>query len=164
MQAFAPDEGRVASAYSHVDQQQMAVHDYLVAMGDRKDANIVGNGARPAAIDHGMSLPVNGQERTLRSDFILLHANEPLHPDVLAGIDRINPDDLARSLHAQKLSPAQVDGVLERLAELKANRQITIQNVEGVRCAQNRYGYAGPGALLDTHTMQIVDRSVLQRH
>jgi uncharacterized protein YukE len=123
--------------YDVLDQQRMAVLDYIAGNTDRHWENyLTGPDGRPVAIDNGMSFPTHGSD-PIRSDFIAAHYNQPLHQDILDQLSRVNPAQLEQDLLGIRLDRQSVDGVLQRLQEIQQNGRIT--------------GQAWPGNLVDAH-------------
>ncbi|MEA2644921.1 MAG: hypothetical protein QOE92_4 [Chloroflexota bacterium] len=161
VQAWADAEGKLPSAYSIEDQHRMATLDYIIGNGDRHDGNIMSRSdGRVVAIDHGNAFPRSG-DQPLRSDFVVLHANEPLHPDVIAGVNRVDPQALAEQLRANGMSHEQIDGVINRLNEVKTNGMITGEAHAGdMLSANRRYVQMGKDTI-DMTNMQPVPKTII---
>jgi hypothetical protein len=135
MQEWANGDRLDADQYSEKAQHQMAVLDYVTGNGDRHDGNIVGQSELgpdgeplPAAIDNGQTF---GDENAaaIRSDFVINNFNTPLHPDVIAGLQKLATPEAQNALKQQLLglgiSPEGVQGAMDRLNEVIANGRIT---------------------------------------
>ncbi|MEV6072647.1 hypothetical protein AB0L82_39410 [Nocardia sp. NPDC052001] len=131
-------EMRTVRQYPEVQQQQMAVLDYVTgytdgglgnyrtALGDPRFRNgdLVG-------IDRDLSFP-EAPDPTwgIRSHFVVEHQGQPLHPDVLAQVRAVHPDRLPELLGdfgpgMPRLSANAIEGAQRRLAEIQADGMIT---------------------------------------
>jgi len=147
MFADGSTDGREAHQYGRVEQQQMAVLDYVTGNTDRHSENyLTGPDGKPVAIDHGFCFPderggrdVNGDP--IRSDFVAENINTPLEPSVLNAVNAVDPADMRRMLADSGLSDTAITHTLNRLDEIQRTGMITGE-------AHGRYLVTGSGALV----------------
>lgn len=114
-----------AARYAEVDQQRMAVLDYLVGNTDRHIGNwLTGAAGRPVAIDNGLSFPTHAVE-PLRSDFIARWIDKPLDASVVGPLRELNIDELVLTWRRVGLSQRAIDGAIARLTEVIDGGTIT---------------------------------------
>ena len=127
LQRFAADAspGRRPDTYTQVEQQRMAVLDYVIGNTDRHEGNyLTGQDSELVAIDHGYSFPA-GSRDAIRSDFIRDQLNQPLDPAVLATVRAADPGQLSALLFDLRLDAPAVDLAVARLTEVQRHGMIT---------------------------------------
>lgn len=141
LQDWAPRPGLRPLQYTTLDQQRMAVFDYVAGNSDRHAGNVLTSADwRPAAIDNGLAFPdVAG--RALRSSFVAEHFGRPLDPAVLEPLRRLDLRLVRRVLEDAGLEPGAVDGALVRIAEVRDAGRIT--------------GAGWPGKITDEHRVSV---------
>ncbi|WP_459547391.1 protein kinase family protein [Nocardia sp. X0981] len=125
--------GRAAREYGKLQQQQVAVLDYVMGNLDRRPANFRtvyhGDGTFDLlAIDHGRAFPESFDpfEVPMKSDFLELWAGkgEDLQPEILAALDRVDAAQLHSALSDAGLSENATRGAVERFKHLRELRSI----------------------------------------
>lgn len=134
-----PNDRMAPTDYSAVDQQKMAVLDYVIGNGDRHGANWLTQASpndplapAPAAIDNGMAFPTEIHQGVgLRSDFVNNALNKPLDPSVLDAVNNVNQGALEQKLADSGISQQGIDLAMARLNEIKSNGMITGSAFQG---------------------------------
>jgi hypothetical protein len=123
--------GGGVSGYPLVDQDRMAVLDYVTGNTDRNLNNYLtrANG-RPLAIDHGLTFPV-GHQRGLRSSFIAERIGKPLHPKALAAVQALDADVYFGHLVEAGVLELAAREAAERLREVQRRGMITGESWPG---------------------------------
>ncbi|MEV6432014.1 hypothetical protein [Nocardia sp. NPDC051463] len=117
-------------AYPEVQQQQMAVLDYVMGNIDRHPGNYrsvqKGDQLDVVAIDHGRSFPHARYplDIDIRSEFVREHRGKVLDDDILHSINNVDQESLRAALTDAGLSDNAVNGALARLNEINATRMI----------------------------------------
>ncbi|MFQ6398137.1 hypothetical protein ACLMAJ_32445 [Nocardia sp. KC 131] len=112
-------------AYPEVQQQQMAVLDYVMGNWDRHAGNYRSvdrdHHLDVVAIDHGRSFPESHRplDIKVRSEFVAAHKGKTLDEDILRSIRDVDQDRLRAGLGDAGLSSHAIDGALERLNQIK---------------------------------------------
>ena len=102
-----------------IDNQKMAVLDYVIGNTDRHSNNYITSAeGRPAAIDNGLSFPRDTSE-PLRSTFFPDVVGKRLDPSVLDAVRSVDRGDFSAMLKAHGLPPGAVTGAVDRLAEIQ---------------------------------------------
>lgn len=123
--------GLPPGGYSRVDQERMAVLDYVTGNTDRHPGNyLTGPDGRLVAIDHGYSFPENTTDK-IRSDFVAQQLDQPLSPEVMDQVRRADPAQIADRLRDAGLGDDAVNGALNRLNEVQTRGTITGENWGG---------------------------------
>lgn len=134
---FVPSrEARSITGYDRLYQQQMAVLDYIIGNTDRHAGNyrtVTNGGIRQiVAIDHGLTFPERPDPHFgIRSDFVKAHLNQTLHPDVLAAVKQVHPDQLRSAAEDLGMSDQAIEGAVARLREIQTRGKITGENWPG---------------------------------
>ena len=132
MQRFVPGwGGNPPGTYPRLQEERMAVLDYLMANADRNWDNyrtalgdtLVDNG-RLVAIDHGLAFP-NGASTSLVSSFVLRSLGRDLSPEVVGAVRAADPERIRTLLRGSGLEDDAVTGTLNRLREVQVNGKIT---------------------------------------
>lgn len=121
------DDSLPHDQYPRVQQEQMAVFDYVIGNTDRHLNNyLTDSGGNIVAIDHGYSFPESPDPRYgIRSDFVGKNLNTPLSDEVMGSVRTVDPDQMRSMLQAAGLSEPAIDGVIARLNEVRARGMIT---------------------------------------
>ncbi|MGV9411226.1 hypothetical protein ACWDOP_15020 [Nocardia sp. NPDC003693] len=123
-------DAREVSDYPLVQQQQVAVLDYVIGAMDRHPGNYrtVEHGDRidVVAIDHGWSFPINARplEARMKSDFIAAQRGTTLEPQVLEAVRDADLGRLRPALGDAGLPPNAIDGALARLGAVRTQERI----------------------------------------
>lgn len=134
---FVPSrDGRSITKYDRLQRHQMAVLDYIIGNTDRHAGNyrtvMSPEGPQIVAIDHGLTFPERPDPHFgIRSDFVTAHLNQALHPDVLAAVKQLHPDQLRSAAEDFDLSTEAVEGAVARLQEIQMHGKITGENWPG---------------------------------
>lgn len=119
LQSAVPFEGKAYEAYSMVDQQRMAVLDYLLANTDRHCLNYMTSAlGRPAAIDNGLCLPEDDHS-PMRSEWVRRSFGTPLDPLVMHEVMTCDEKTLVGKLATLGISEAAIAGFSARLDEVR---------------------------------------------
>ncbi|HET9143308.1 hypothetical protein [Actinophytocola sp.] len=120
--------------YPRIQQERMAVLDYIIGNTDRHLGNYrTDPDGNVLAIDHGYSFPESPDPRFgIRSDFVDKNLNIPLSGDVLARVRAVDSDHLRHTLRATGISETAIHGVLARLTEIRTHGMITGEAWPGV--------------------------------
>ncbi|MGY2093655.1 hypothetical protein ACW9HO_39480, partial [Nocardia gipuzkoensis] len=116
---------RPVDAYPRVQQQQVAVLDYVIGSMDRHPGNYRtvdhGDHLDIVAIDHGRSFPMSTRplEIDIDSDFVAAHKGQQLEPEVLDAVRNVDTDRLRSALGDAGLHPNTIDGALARLEKIR---------------------------------------------
>ncbi|MCK2236844.1 phosphatidylinositol 4-kinase [Crossiella sp. S99.2] len=118
--------GRAAGDYPLVQQERLAVLDYIAGNTDRHRGNyLTDRDGNLVAIDHRYSFPESPDpDYGIRSDFTAALFQLPLSPEVLTQVRAIEPDALRAVLHRMGLSEDSVEGAAGRLVEVQAHGMI----------------------------------------
>lgn len=120
LQDWAPLVGLDHDEYSDLDQQRMAVFDYIVGNTDRHDSNfLTQNNGCPAAIDNGLCFPVSCSE-PIRSSFVADHLGKPLSEEVLRPVRDLDMDQIRGVLAEVKIEDRAIDGACARIREVQS--------------------------------------------
>lgn len=113
--------------YPRVQQEQMAVLDYVTGNTDRHLGNYLTDpDGNVIAIDHGYSFPESPDPRFgIRSDFVAQNLNVPLSDEVMSNVRAVDPGQLRSMLQGMGLGGPATDGALARLREVQTNGMIT---------------------------------------
>lgn len=114
-------------AYPRVQQEQMAVLDYVTGNTDRHLGNYLTDpDGNVIAIDHGYSFPESPDPRFgIRSDFVAQNMNVPLSDEVMNSVRAVDPGQMRSMLQGMGLGGPATDGALARLREVQTNGMIT---------------------------------------
>ncbi|WP_254854220.1 phosphatidylinositol 4-kinase [Nocardia donostiensis] len=117
-------KGRRAWRYPRLQQQQVAVDDYIMGNRDRHIGNyrtvIVGGHAQVLAIDHARSFSLgNPLTVDIRSPFVYAQRGIPFEPDVLNALKRADNDLLYAALGDAGIQEQAIDGAITRLEKLR---------------------------------------------
>ncbi|MEU4311889.1 hypothetical protein [Nocardia sp. NPDC024068] len=114
------------TAYPKIQQQQVAVLDYIIGSMDRHPGNYRtvdrGDHLDLVAIDHGRSFPMalKPLEIEIDSDFVTAHKGRQLDPEVLDALRNADTDRLRAALEdAGNIHPNAIDGALARLEKVR---------------------------------------------
>ncbi|WP_459549837.1 protein kinase family protein [Nocardia sp. X0981] len=116
--------GRRAQRYPRVQQQQVAVLDYIMGNRDRHSFNYrtVTVGGRPqvVAIDHARSFSV-GDPLTvdIRSPFVHAQRGKPFEPEILEALNRVDTHLLRTAFGEAGIQERAIDGAITRLENLR---------------------------------------------
>lgn len=112
--------------YPRVQQQQVAVLDYLIGSMDRHPGNYRtvdrGDHLDIVAIDHGRSFPMARDPLAIEidSDFVMAHKGQELEPEVLDALRNADTGRLRAALEdVGNIHPNAIDGALARLEKLR---------------------------------------------
>ena len=148
----SPMDSRGVDAYSQIDQQKMAILDYIQGNGDRHGANWKSQDLLPgqaagdgnvAAIDNGMSFPNDSAEAMLRSDFVTNMLDKAIDPALLDSVRTIDEGALVQQLQHLELSPESIQGTMDRLHEIQTNGMITGESWKGFVLSSSAASFAG---------------------
>lgn len=145
LQRFAvnADDSLPVEAYTKVDQQRMAVLDYVSGNTDRHPGNhLTGEDTRPVAIDGGSSFPET-DDIGLRSGFVAAHFDRHLESEVLQQVQSVDPQHLAEVLRASGLDDKAVSRAVHRLREIQGAERITGEAWHGRMLNANRRVFRG---------------------
>lgn len=120
--------------YPRLQQEQMAVLDYVTGNTDRHTGNYrTDRNGNIVAIDHGYSFPESPDPRFgIRSDFVDKNLHTPLSNEVMTAVRAVDPDQLRNTLRATGLGEAAIDGTIARLTEIQTRGMITGEAWPGV--------------------------------
>lgn len=126
LQEWVPgSESQAVDRYPLLDQQRMAVLDYVTANSDRHPNNyLTGPDGRPVAIDHGETFPLNN-ENGITSQFVGSWLDRPLSPEVLAHVRAVDLSAFRDMLLARGITEQAADGAVARLREIQEEGMIT---------------------------------------
>lgn len=116
--------GHRAKRYPKVQQQQVAVLDYIMGNRDRHMGNYrtvtVGGHAQVVAIDHARSFSL-GDPLTvdIRSPFVHAQRGTPFEPEVLNALKRVDTGLLRAALGDAGIPDPAIDGAITRLENLR---------------------------------------------
>ncbi|MFQ6225765.1 hypothetical protein [Nocardia sp. NPDC002869] len=117
---------RPVTDYPEIQQQQVAVLDYIIGSMDRHPGNYRtvdrGDHLDVVAIDHGRSFPIAHKplEIEIDSDFVTAHKGRQLDPEVLDALHNADTDRLRAALEdAGNIHPNSIDGALARLEKVR---------------------------------------------
>jgi glycosyltransferase involved in cell wall biosynthesis len=113
-----------AARYPVLDQQRMAVLDYVTANSDRNANYLTGSDGWPIAIDNGETFPASADE-TIFSPFVSEWLGRPLSQEVLDQVRGVDLDAFREMLLGRGLGEQAVDGAVARLAEIQQAGMIT---------------------------------------
>ncbi|GLY78919.1 hypothetical protein [Actinoallomurus iriomotensis] len=116
--------GKLPHEYDRLDQQRMAVLDYVMGSGDRNIGNVFTHHGRPAATDNSISFPRYDDE-VIRSTYVKNHVGQQLDADVLAQVNAVDPVRLATDLKDAGIDAQSVTNAMSRLREIQSNGAIT---------------------------------------
>jgi hypothetical protein len=145
MQEYVPStQSLPVGSYAQVEQERMAVLDYVTGNTDRHMGNyLTGKDGRLVAIDHGFAFPT-GEAHPIRSDFVSAYLNRSLSPKVIKAVRAVDPQRVVDVLRASGLKDDAIEGALRRLQEVRANGKITGKAWDGaIADAANRIRKAG---------------------
>lgn len=136
LQQFADGEQLPAGQYSPLDQQRMAVLDYVTGNVDRHGANWGSfAGGTPAAWDNGLSFPdpsnisdagnLGARPPAIKSDFVANMLGQPLDPSLLNSLQSVDVNQLAQNLTNAGIPQPNVAQAIARLQEIQSNGMIT---------------------------------------
>ncbi|WP_211305315.1 hypothetical protein [Crossiella equi] len=119
--------GLPSDQYPLVQQERMAVLDYVVGNTDRHRGNyMTAPDGGLVAIDHGYAFPESPDpEYGIRSDFTSDLFGRALSDEVMAQVRAVEPEQLRATLYRMGLSEAGVEGAVGRLVEIQAHGRIT---------------------------------------
>ncbi|MEU7632502.1 hypothetical protein AB0C34_21330 [Nocardia sp. NPDC049220] len=131
IQQFVDSEpSRAIGAYPRVQQQQVAVLDYVIGALDRHPGNYRtvdrGDHLDVVAIDHGRSFPLSQRplEIPIDSDFVAAQKGELLEGDVLRAVRGVEMDRFRAALGDAGLHPNAIDGAVARLEKIRELQRI----------------------------------------
>jgi hypothetical protein len=138
--------------YPRIQQEQMAVSDYVTGNTDRHLGNYLTDpNGNIVAIDHGYSFPESPDPRFgIRSDFVDKNLNTPLSDEVMANVRAVDPAQVRDMLAATGLRAPAVDGVIARLTEVQTHGMITGEAWPGVING----AFAPPATVLMTNPLR----------
>ncbi|WP_433603065.1 hypothetical protein ACQPXH_15720 [Nocardia sp. CA-135953] len=113
--------------YPRVQQEEMAVLDYVIGNTDRHKGNYLTdvNGSI-IAIDHGYSFPEFPDRRFgIRSDFAERNVRVPLSPEIMNKVRAVDVRHFRIMLEDVGLSDIAIDGAIARLEEIRRRGMIT---------------------------------------
>jgi hypothetical protein len=110
--------------FEPVDQQRMAVLDYVTANGDRNHNYLTGIDGRPVAIDHGGTFPPR-DVGDIASRFVAAWQGRQLSPEVLGQVRAVDPGAFQQMLLARGIDMQAAEGAVARLKEIQVNGMIT---------------------------------------
>lgn len=117
---------RHTTAYHELQQQQVAVLDYIMGNLDRRPVNYRtvehGDGRVDlVAIDHGRAFPESFDplDVPMQSDFLAARVGKGLNPEIVAALDRVDLDRLRAGLLDAGLSENATAGALYRFECLR---------------------------------------------
>ncbi|WP_159850999.1 hypothetical protein [Nocardia sp. CY41] len=128
-QQFVPSRpAKATDMYDELQQQQMAVLDYIIGNLDRlvRNYRVAPNGDL-VAIDHGSSFPEK-PGLGIRSKFVDKFRGVPLGEKVLEHVDAVDVKVFRESLRELELSDRAIDGAMERLNEIRSQRRVIGNN------------------------------------
>ncbi|MCX4093414.1 phosphatidylinositol 4-kinase [Nocardia sp. alder85J] len=120
-------EGRAIADYPRVQQERMAVLDYVIGNTDRYGPNYRTTASGDlVAIDHGLTFPESPDPQVgIMSEFVHTYRYEPLSEEVLNQVTAVDPAQLRSALEDLDLHPDAVNGALARLQEIADHGMIT---------------------------------------
>jgi hypothetical protein len=116
---------RAVGDYPKVQQQQVAVLDYVIGALDRHPGNyrtVERDGQlEVVAIDHGRSFPLSTRplEVNIDSDFAMAQKGVRLEGDVLRGVEGVDMDRFRAALGDAGLHDNAIDGAVARLEKIR---------------------------------------------
>ncbi|MFD4404597.1 hypothetical protein ACFWPH_17740 [Nocardia sp. NPDC058499] len=125
-----------ATKYDDLQRQRAAVLHYVIGAADGQRGNYGADGSGDLVLyDHGFSFPeAPDPARTdpgsvsesflMRSDFVTFDPKEQLDEDVLRAVDTIDERDIRSALADLDISDSAIEGVLDRLGEIRDLRVI----------------------------------------
>lgn len=117
--------------YDLLEQERLAVLDYVIATGDRTEYNYVTTPeGRPFGVDNAQAFRANTPGRLIKSDFVRaildrLPEKRALDADLVARLRSLDLDTFRRQLLSAGLPARRVDGAIERLVEIRTRGTIT---------------------------------------
>lgn len=125
--------GQVAENYHAVEQERMAVLDYVTGNTDRHMGNyLTGPRGELVAIDHGFAFPSPDMPFPVRSDFVKQHLGKDLSPQVLAKVRAVRAEDFRAMLVQTGVDAPSAEAAMRRLQEIQQNGKITGANHAGI--------------------------------
>lgn len=125
------------NGFDDAQRQRAAVLHYVIGAGDGRRGNYrPDRNGNLVLYDHGYSFPEPahptrgadelgpGTDFVLRSDFVTFDPKTQLDDDVLRAVDAIDHRDIRSALADLDLDPRAIDGVLQRLNEIRELRAI----------------------------------------
>lgn len=126
-QAFVDEDVRPPGEYALIDQQWMAVLDFLIANSDRHNANwMTQEDGRPAATDNGLSMPLS-TAAPYRSAFLMPMLNKSLDQSIVERLKGLDEGQCCRAFEEVGIEPSAIDGFVLRLIEARGGT-ITTQS------------------------------------
>jgi len=120
-------EGLAAGRYPLVQQQQLAVLDYVAGNTARHVGSyLTGPDGGIVAVDHGFTFPDGGP---IRSDFVRDHRERPL--EVVDAVRAVDPARMRHMLRDSGLGPLAIDLAAARLEEVQRHGMITGESSPG---------------------------------
>jgi len=121
LQDFAAADGKAFGDYTPIEQERMAVLDYMLANGDRHFGNVMTSASDGLqAIDNGASLPADPSEPMgwIRSDFVTDHIGQSLSPKTVEALNTVDRAALTDQLRAVGKSDVAIEQAFARLDEM----------------------------------------------
>ena len=126
VQDWIPDPPRPVRSYQPIDQQMVAVSDYIQGQTDGGHNWGTQANGRPGRFDVGLNYGTTTAE-WIDSPFVSEWRGKPLDPSVLAPVRAIDPQAFADMLRADGIPEAGVQGGVARLREIQDQGMITGQ-------------------------------------
>jgi hypothetical protein len=126
MQPFVPGwNGFPVGNYPRVQEEKMAVLDYIMANTDRNWNNYRTTPDRGlVAIDHGLAFPTS-TTWPITSEFVVSYVSRDLSPEVVDAVRAADPGRIRAVLHRSGLPEDAITGTLDRLEEVRVHGKIT---------------------------------------
>lgn len=152
LQRFVPGlDGFEVGSYPRVQEERMAVLDYVTANTDRHANNYrTATGDRLVAIDHGYTFPT-GTADPIRSSFVTTYLGRELSVEVVDVVRAADPERVRAVLRGSGLGDNAIDGALERLREVQANGRITGESWRGAIADADWNHHRGGAMTEDAH-------------
>lgn len=120
-------EGLQRDNYSRIQQEQMAVLDYVIGNSDRWMGNYRTDASgNIVAIDHGYAFPATPDSRFgIRSDFVYNNIDVPFSPEIMSLVRAVDTRGFETMLGASGLKQNAIRGAIARLREIRSRGMIT---------------------------------------
>lgn len=130
--------GVPVARYSRLHQDMQLVLDYLGAERDGHRGNLMpaaGDARRTpgdlVSIDNEHKNPLDDDRVGIRSSFVVDGMNQPLHPQVLEAVQRLEPDVHEAMLTELGIEPEAIAGELRRAQEIREEGLVTSREWSG---------------------------------
>jgi hypothetical protein len=134
MQQFVDhSEGLDVGSYAKLQEERMAVLDYISGNTDRHGRNYVTalENNRLVAIDHGYAFP-GGPADPIKSDFVSSYLGRDLSAEVVDAVRAADPERVREVLRSSGLDDDAIEGALQRLREVQSRGKITGESWPGM--------------------------------